>query len=95
MKSRYKFQIRPLIDEPVLLGFELEAGPFTPEEAERFGDLETDKCVANTGKQWVYRWEMIPDPPPSRFPLRGLLIIVGCVLLGYLIGCLLVGMWPL
>ena len=87
-KSRYRFRFRPLTGE--FDGFDLEAGPFTPDEAQRFCDLEATKRATEPRAPWVGGLEEIHDALPSPFRLRGLLLIVGCITLGYLIGWFLV-----
>ena len=89
-KSRYKFQLRPLTGDG-LDGFELEAGPFTPLEASAFGQTEAAKRTMGDSQIWVCDYSAIVDPLPHRpLPLQGLLLIVGCITLGYLIGWFLV-----
>ena len=95
-KARYRFLFRPLADpvEPVRteeLITEMEAGPFTPLEASVFGRMETSRKTMTTGETWVCDYSAIVEPTRTRhFPLQGLLLIVGCVILGYLIGWFLV-----
>jgi hypothetical protein len=78
-KSRYLFRFRRISDPPELE--EIEAGPFTPHEAEVFGQTESGKRAMLSGRVWVCDYSEIvegdeAESPPWRHRWVVLLIAV-------------------
>jgi hypothetical protein len=57
--TRYHFAFRRLGDPAEQ--YEMDEGPFTPEEASNFGHAETIRKAMETGKAWVCNYSPIVD----------------------------------
>lgn len=82
--TRYHFRFRPLAGP--LQVRTMEAGPFTYNEAARFGRKEIERRVLRTGVVWVVDYAPIEDKPTTPWALAAIFLILVLVsALGYLI----------
>ena len=82
MKAHYRYEFRGLADPPEL---EVkEAGPFTPDEAFVWGQVQACNRTLEKGRPWVCHYEALKPPDRSRLIGKWVSVLLG-ILLGLLV----------